>query len=115
MGWHINLITNDVKITEKCARAVLKVLLLEGSFNTLDQVWRYKKLRFHQDHMEWMDYLKYAKVITVLQKHKVKGDICFSSNDGDNAGEAWGYRFNGKGGFKPLTGRLQWFEKDDDE
>lgn len=115
MGWYINLVTNEVKITEKCAKAVLKVLQGEGTFETLDDVWHHKKLRFHEDHLEWMDYLRtHDDIIGVLQKHKVSGDICFSSNDGDNAGEAWGYRFDGQGGFTALTGRLQWFEKGDE-
>jgi len=115
MGWHINLIINDVEITEKCAKAVLKALQKDSSFETLHDVWRHKKLHFNWDHQEWMDFLMWHRnIIEVLQKHKVKGDICFSSNEGDNAGEAWGYRFDGKGGFRALTGRLQWFEKEDE-
>lgn len=69
------------------------------------------KLSFNIDHMEWMDYIANSEEIkTTLKKHKVKGDICFGSLEGDNAGSFWGYRFDGKGGMKTLTGELTWSE-----
>jgi len=67
------------------------------------------KLAFNPDHQEHMDYLgNNPKLNKVLQKHKVKGDICFGSLEGDNAGSFWGYRFDGKGGMQELEGKLSW-------
>ena len=57
-------------------------------------------LRFHGDHMEHMDYVWSIK--DILCRHKVKGDIAFSSSDGDNAGTAWCYRFDGEGNCEEL-------------
>ena len=54
-------------------------------------------LMFISDHMEHMDYLWNESIINKLKEMKVKGDITFGSLDGDNAGDNWGYRFDGKG------------------
>ncbi len=56
-----------------------------------------------------MDYLDNNPAFTkILCNHKVKGDICFGSLEGDNAGSFWGYRFNGKGQLQKLEGTLVW-------
>lgn len=65
-------------------------------------------LMFISDHMEHMDYV--WEVAEKLKELKVKGDITFGSLDGDNAGSNWGYRFDGKGGMKTLTGVLTFVE-----
>jgi hypothetical protein len=61
-------------------------------------------LCFDSDHMEHMDFVWQKPIQKILKKHKVKGDICFSSDDGDNRGQSWGYRFDGKGGMVALKG-----------
>lgn len=58
-----------------------------------------------------MDYIHFPHVQEVLLKHKVKGDICFGSLEGDNADQFWGYRFDGKGNVQDLEGKLQWYVK----
>lgn len=76
-----------------------------------DEVTYKDKLSFNSDHAEHMDYLanEYGqKIIAVLNKHQVRGDICFGSLEGDNAGCFWGYRFDGKGNMKELTGKIVW-------
>lgn len=65
-------------------------------------------LMFLSDHMEHMDYV--WQLEKKLKKLKVKGDITFASLDGDNAGSHWGYRFDGKGGMKTLTGVITFVE-----
>lgn len=120
MGWHISNEKNEVQISE----AVIDGLWQAYQNNDLSQTHWYDKdeiyykgdngkkyLYFNDDHMEGMDYLSYEeKAIEILKKHKVKGDICFQSTEGDNAGDAWGYRFDGKGGMKTLSGKLKWVE-----
>lgn len=125
MGWHIGLVKNDVVIDAKIARALYKTKSdIASTWNydgeqkpsdaeLLDYLVGYKDretgkvhLYFNDDHMEHMDYLHDEVIQKVLCKHKVKGDICFGSLDGDNAGSFWGYRFDGKGGVVELKGTL---------
>jgi hypothetical protein len=114
MGWQINLVKNDVKIDAKTAQKLFNEAQdYEGElWYDIDDVTDYEgdnTLNFDPDHMEHMDYLAtHDKVVEILKEAKVSGDICFASEDGDNAGEAWGYRFDGKGGMKILTGERTW-------
>jgi hypothetical protein len=118
MGWHINLVKNTVVITEQLAKELFEKAN-DGRWDfgepvtdsdILDRGVAFKdkdgtlKLYFDNDHMEHMDYLHDEDVQAVLKRHKVKGDVCFSSDDGDNAGSSWGYRFDGKGGMVELRG-----------
>lgn len=66
------------------------------------------KLYFNQDHQEHMDFVAFFK--NALANLKVKGDITFASLEGDNAGEFWGYRFDGEGGVKDLKGEVVFSE-----
>lgn len=111
MGWHINLVKNEVKITEAIVKELRfeTDLAYEYEWESDDDVFAFYgaddiRLNFNPDHMEHMDYLHDEDVQRVLKKHKVKGDVCFSSDDGDNAGTSWGYRFDGKGGMVELVG-----------
>ncbi len=79
-------------------------------WDSIEYITEDGKLSFNSDHMEHMDYLAdSAEIVQVLTEHKVEGDICFGSLDGDNAGSFWGYRFDGKGGMKPLEGTIEWY------
>lgn len=119
MGWHINEVCNTVVINAKIAKELFEKAN-DGRWDfgdpvTDDDILDYGvafkdkdgtlKLYFNSDDMEHMDYLHDAGIQKVLKKHKVKGDVCFSSSSGDNAGTSWGYRFDGKGGMVPLSGR----------
>ena len=125
--WHINLEKNEVVINKKIAKELFHCgaqvcsswemeLLDESDAGLINCCVGYRdkdntiKLYFNPDHMEWMDYVWEEKILAVLKKHKVKGDICFSSNDGDNKGEKWGYRFDGKGKMIKLNGTNGWKE-----
>lgn len=69
------------------------------------------KLHFDPDHFEHMDYLHEREIQDVLKRHRVKGEVCFVSHDGDNKGERWGYRFDGRGGMVLLVGKGgEWIE-----
>lgn len=110
--WTIHLITNSVKVTEKCAKDLLKAGK-HDPFEDLDDVLKYgskDKLFFNSDHYEHMDWLHEKKLQNVLKKHKVEGDITFADFEGDACGSMWGYRFDGKGGMTTLTGNIVWFE-----
>src|SRR5579863_3880705 len=69
------------------------------------------KLVFNYDHMEHMDYVWESEVLEVLCKYEVSGDICFTSHDGDNAGQEWGYRFDGHGGQVDLVRKDKGWEE----
>ena len=121
--WHIACIKNEVEIDEKIAKALLKCgadacyswdkeadpLDYNVGFKDYDGKYR---LFFNTDHFEHMDFVHEKQVLTVLCKNKVKGDICFGSLEGDNAGRNWGYRFDGKGGYKKLRGAIVWEEEE---
>jgi NAD-dependent DNA ligase len=107
MGWFIQEGKNEVVVSKKCAEELFKVQeegRCDEVWDDADSVAPDGRLAFTTDHMEHMDYLTNEDIVAVLCKHKVKGDICFESHEGDNAGDYWGYRFDGKGGMKPLTG-----------
>ncbi len=108
--WSIAEIDNTVWISPACAKELFKVGRSEGAgWYELEEVTYEGKLTFSPDHMESMDYLGTSQPICeVLCRHKVHGDITFGSLEGDNAGQFWGYRFDGKGGMAPLEGKLQW-------
>lgn len=124
MGWYISEVKNEVILTEELINElheaannrkiyVEEFMYRDGVYfeDNEDNGDCIRKLAFYGDHMEHMDYLGSENVIIeILKKHKVKGDICFQSTDGDNAGDAWGYRFDGKGGMKYLTATMQWSE-----
>lgn len=110
MGWHINLERNTVRINShvaldlyNCDAPVAGAWQDECSFPMLEGIIDAGRLVFNSDHMEHMDYVWQAEVLLVLCRHKVEGDVCFSSNDGDNRGESWGYRFDGEGGMQTLV------------
>lgn len=108
MGWSIAVVRNDVVVKKKCAEELFKAQAYEEElWYEIGDVSRNGRLSFNGDHMEHMDYLgNNEAMVAILCKHKVKGDICFGSLEGDNTGSYWGYRFDGKGGMKRLKGRV---------
>ena len=126
--WSISNIDNTVALTKKQAIALGNVeeykdtvgghysnYKYENQEEMLEDLFDYynKKyyLKFIEDHMEHMDYFGSTKKIEEkLKELKVKGDVTFGSLDGDNSGSNWGYRFDGKGGMKTLTGVLTFVE-----
>ena len=118
MGWYISEAENTVALTDECIDELFEK---RDTFYCMDWddrdsiFWTNrggtKLLYFSEDHMEHMDYLaNNEKIIEIMQKHNLRGDICFESVEGDNAGDKWGYRFDGKGGFKNLRGVTAWEE-----
>jgi len=108
--WSIAEMKNAVEVDKKCAKELFKLNPLD-IWRDIDEVTYNGKLYFNPDHHEHMDFLSTSdRVIKILKKHKVKGDIWFGSLEGDNSGEFWGYRFDGKGGMKKLTGELKFIE-----
>lgn len=108
MGWRINCVKNEPEISEECAEELIPLLSGEYGFEEADEILEDGKLYFDCDHMEHMDYVWFDGVADVLNKHKVKGDICFTSNEGDNAGQSWGYRFDGNGNMVEVTAETTW-------
>lgn len=122
MSWNIENLKNTVVITPEIAWDLYEQANDGrwdfGSPVTNDDVLDYGvgywgsngelRLNFNSDDMEHMDFVDDKAVQRILKKYKVKGDICFGSLEGDNAGSFWGYRFDGKGGMKKLTGKLVW-------
>ena len=115
MSWSIHLVKNTVKISKAVAKnlfAAQKSAADDGEceiWYELDEVAPDGYLEFNSDHMEHMDFLhSNNKIVDILKKAKVKGDICFADFEGDNSGNMWGYRFDGKGGMEHLTGDINW-------
>jgi hypothetical protein len=111
MSWRITLVKNDVKISKVTAKAVWEATAHRGEsdvFFNLEEVSREGKLTFNSDHMEHMDYLSNTKVQTALKAAKVTGEICFADTDSGADPSFWGYRFDGKGGMKRLSGSIVW-------
>lgn len=110
--WRIHNTVNTVKVSKKCAQELFRsVTRNTGFWNDVSEVTdRDGVLIFNEDHYEHMDFLWLEEIQKVLLKHKVKGDICFASLEGDNAGSFWGYRFDGKGGGVKLDGEIVYTE-----
>lgn len=107
MSWSIFLIDNTVEVDDECAEALLEsVAATEYDWEEVDQFVMDGNLYFDPDYDEHMDYV--ADVADVLKKHKVGGMITFGSGEGDDAGEFWGYKFDGEGGMKNVKGALSW-------
>jgi NAD-dependent DNA ligase len=114
MGWNIGTLDNTVKISAKCAKDLFETQKKRdvGIWYALSDVVYEGHVTFNSDHAEWMDWLGHEEVLVqVLLRHKVKGDICFGSMEGDNAGSFWGYRFDGEGGMTKLEGMVAWTPK----
>jgi len=125
MGWSISNISNTVHLNKKQALELSKdrefLLAVAGETDVeydsdedrlYDLFESNKKnkydLIFSEDHMEHMDYV--SSISDKLKELKVKGDITFGSLEGDNEGSYWGYRFDGTGGMKTLTGVVTFVE-----
>lgn len=92
MGWRINLVKNELPISDAAAADILALdsddFGRDGHPDIEDG-----KLVFHPRHLEWMDYVWRDELLDILLKHKATGEILFSSSEGDNANTGWGYRF----------------------
>jgi hypothetical protein len=115
--WSIACLVNTVAISEEARRELFELQDFDGEFwddkdsVTILQDDDIEVLCFNEDHQEHMDYLgSNDEIVAVLKKHKVKGEVCFGSLEGDNTGEFWGYRFDGKGGMIALTGSIEFKE-----
>lgn len=109
--WTVACLVNDVNIPNEAREDLFEEI--GEILNSIDEVADENgRLIFSPDSMENMDYLSlYDEVIKVLKRYDAEGDICFGSLEGDNAGQFWGYRFDGQGGMKKLEGKLVWKEK----
>ncbi len=109
--WRIESTVNTVRVSKKCVSDLFKIgksLRMWGDIGSVAS--KDGELYFNPDHFEHMDYLNEEALLKVLLKHKAKGDICFGSLEGDNAGSYWGYRFDGKGGVVELVGEVAYTE-----
>ena len=121
MGWNIKCVKNSVKINSQIATALYNCGApvcfswqeeCAVDWPLLPAIIYDGELVFNPDHQEHMDYVWQKEVMQVLKDFKIKGDICFSSDEGDNKGQRWGYRFDGEGGMVELIGKkTTWVEK----
>ena len=123
MGWFIDEVENTVTFTKTQAEQ-----LISDGWKLTDHIYEAEEakeeffgwgeieeigniLYFNMDHMEHMDYLTWNDdLCKLIASMKVEGDVCFASEEGDNAGESWGVRFDGQGGYKVLIGSRQFEE-----
>lgn len=116
MSWTVAVTQNTLIVTKKCAKELFKVQGEDGDIwyhpdEVRDEDSCVTVNSDAQEHIDWL--ANNPKLVEVLKKHKVKGDICFGSVEGDNAGSFWGYRFDGLGGMKTLTGEVTYTEDAD--
>ena len=111
MGWHINLDENTLSLTKAQFKGLAEILCGEFGMDvdeTLEIISETAPLLgFDYDAMEHMDYLHDPDVQSYLCTQKVKGIVCFSSNDGDNKGTYWSYTFDGAGNCTTDGGRIR--------
>lgn len=116
MSWRIYLIESTVKVSKALAKRLFKITnsIYEGeSYNDTfyspdDVIEQDGHLAFNPDHYEHMDYLfnEYGEELRAeLCRSKVKGRVLFADPEHRNY---WGHEFDGKGGYQPLKGTLQW-------
>ncbi len=106
MGWHINLVKNELPISEDMARDI-STLPEYYSITVQDG-----KLFFNRGHLEHMDYMWHEDLQGILAEHRANGEVLFSSSDGDNAGQAWGYRFEDGVFTKLVRAKGEWIADD---
>ncbi len=112
--WSIGELKNTVEISETCAQdlfhaqAFPEELWHDVTEVTIENREGVRVLYFDSDHNEHMDFLHQERFTDVFSRHNARGEICFGSLDGDNAGSFWGYRFDGEGGMQKLTGSVEW-------
>lgn len=104
MGWSIGIIKNEVEISEACANELKS--WLKDELGECEDLYYEGKINFNEDWGEGMDFLFHEEAQEILRKYEARGDICFGSLEGDNAGQFWGYRFNGKSVVIKLVGTL---------
>lgn len=117
MGWSVQLMRNTAEISTEVAETLIQKFasdiptIYQEDNPTPDDLLYNGKLYFSADHMEHIDWLeRHEDILPTLAALMVKGDICFGSLEGDNAGAFWGYRFDGQGSFKRLRGDVVWRE-----
>lgn len=114
MSWRIGVYSNDLFISDACAADLFELGTAEELWYSPHEVRDTNgTLGFNEDHMEHMDYLCRSDIQNVLRKHKVNGTVTFHSTEGDNAGSAWGYRFE-DGKLTELVGELVFREVHND-
>lgn len=106
MGWQINVVHNDLVVSKECFEK------LDEWANNNDQCLYHDSkdgtIGFDYDAMEHMCAPLYEDdFLNILKEYKVNGQVCFSSVDGDNAGENWGFEFK-DGEMKHLKGKVIW-------
>ena len=112
MSWRVNVVNNSLEVSGKCIEE-----LWDYNKKANLEIWDSKEdmvedgvLYFNEDDMEWIDYIaNYKKIIDILKENKAKGEVCFSSFEGDDCG-SWGHRFDGNGGYKKLKGIITFVE-----
>jgi hypothetical protein len=115
--WTIHELNNTVNVSNECSHELNKyysenIIGDEEYDGESPYVSEGGKIYFHDHDMEWMDYISNLEVQEILCKHKTIGVVGFGDFEGDNRGEMWGYKFDGKGGMEKLTGKIMWTTQD---
>lgn len=120
--WRVSLLENSLNLTkdfkkdlkEKVRSKKIDMNIHYYNLNKIDEeqlndcLFDENTLFFNEDHHEHIDYLYHNnKLISLINKHKLKGEIKFGCLDGDQFGEFWGYSFN-NGKMKKIKAKLNW-------
>lgn len=90
MGWSIAVHENTLRMSRSVADSLIEIADDHGHSIGYDDR---RGVDFDHDAMEHMDFLWESWALNVLSDPSVSGDVVFTSVEGDNSGETWGYRF----------------------
>lgn len=113
MSWTVNVVEDTVKISKAKIKAANTALMNVDSNDYFsyagEAIDEDGCLIINDDAQEHIDLFGNDEgLLKEFLKFKPKGKLCFSSEEGDNAGDAWGYEFDGKGNVNYLTRVVEW-------
>jgi hypothetical protein len=92
MAWSIGTVLNTVVVPEAVQDKLIELVESEGHYISFNKDGT---IQFCDDAMEHMDFLWDPDVQILLESANTQGVVVFSSVEGDNAGDFWGYKFHG--------------------
>lgn len=111
MSWRVDVVECDVKIQKKSIKkANIELLANDGNqYFFYEAIDDYGYLLLNEDAQEWIDVFQHdPDLLKIFLKFNPKGKLLFSSEEGDNKGDKWGYEFDGKGNVKFVSGKYVW-------
>lgn len=93
MSWSIDLQYNSVKLNEKAIQDLFDYRAENYDDDISYVVDEDGYIMFNPDDMEHMDFLWDHAVQNIITLNGCSGTVIFSSSEGDNKGQFWGWSF----------------------